>query len=522
MSPRVTWLLPIKNGMPYLPQTLASIEAQTYPNWEVLAWDNGSTDETVSVLREWIPARLPGRIVTGHPMGLGASLGEMVKQCRTEFCARIDADDINVPERLERQVAFLCAHPDVAVVGSQMDLIDGDGNCRGKADALPLRHADIVHFNLHGNGMAHPTVMFRRSAVLEAGNYRDVGPVNVEDYDLWLRMSARHQLANLDVPLVRYRIHDKSVTQIAIAQNKLLDAMDARFYEQALPVYGCPLDEARMLRERRHPRAIRALQRIARHLEQSQPATAGDVLRSPSFVAAGRSLTGPEDAASRLALARLDPRWDAVPRELLGLGKAGGKAALKRMGLGGAVEALAARKRDWQWRREWRRWLREHGKRGTWVHPTTEFTGSSRPLGFLHLDPGCVIERDCTVWISINQGARPDVTLGHHVFIGRNTYLGAFQPIRIGPLTQIGAYSYLVTANHNYASRAVPIRGQGFVGAPIEIAEDVWIGTHVVIGPGVTIGRGAVIAAGSFVNKDVPPYEVWGGVPARFLKHRPE
>ena len=138
MSERVTWLLPVKNGMPYLPETLASIAAQTYHDWEVLAWDNGSTDGTVEELQKWIPSRLPGRVITGQPLSLGDSLAEMVQQCNTEFCARIDADDVNVPERLERQVAFLLAHPEVAVVGSQINRL--------------------------------------RSAVLQVGNYRELYP----------------------------------------------------------------------------------------------------------------------------------------------------------------------------------------------------------------------------------------------------------------------------------------------------------------------------------------------------------
>ena len=518
MTLRVTWLLPVKNGMPFLPETLASIQAQTYRDWEILAWDNGSTDGTIEELRRWIPARLPGRIVTDRPLGLGASLAQMVLHCETELCARIDADDINIPERLERQVAFLCAHSDVAAVGSQMSLIDKHGNCRGEAGALPLRHSDIVHFNLHGNGMAHPTVLFRRSAVLEAGNYRDVGPINVEDYDLWLRMSAQHQLANLDVPLLRYRIHDRSVTQIAIAQNKLIDAMNARFYEQALLVYGFPEDEARMLRERRHPHAIRALRRIARHLEQSQPTPAMDVLHSESFVSAGRSLTGPRDVFSRLALARLDPRWDALPRELVSLGQTATSAILGRLG-GRRIVAERLRLQT-LWRRN--RQLRHWRQAGTSVHPSVEFSGLQVPSPLLTIGTGCTVERDVTLWLSPHTGAEPRIEISSDVFIGRNTYIGAFKPITIGPLTQIGAYSYLISANHSYESRAVPIRGQGFVGAPIVIEEDVWIGTHVIVLPGVTIGRGAVIAAGSLVNKDVPPYEVWGGIPARLLKRRPE
>ena len=87
MSLRVTWLLPIKDGMPFLPETLASIEAQTYQDWEVLAWDNGSTDGTIQELKRWIPSRLPGRVVTDCPLGLGLSLAQMVLRADTELCA---------------------------------------------------------------------------------------------------------------------------------------------------------------------------------------------------------------------------------------------------------------------------------------------------------------------------------------------------------------------------------------------------------------------------------------------------
>lgn len=284
MSERVTWLLPIKNGMPFLPETLASIEAQTYTNWEVLAWDNGSTDGTVEELHKWIPSRLPGRVVTGQPLSLAISLAAMVEQCKTEFCARIDADDVNVPERLEKQVAFLVAHPEVAVVGSQMYCVDGSGAKQGLFHWLPLHHDDIVHFMLHGNGMAHPSVLFRRSAVLQAGNYRDA--INVEDYDLWLRVAVHYKLANLDVPLLYYRIHDKSTTQMAIAQNRLAKVTDEWFCKNAPLLYGCSERDARLLRQRKHPYALFVLFQIARHLQRTQKGRLIDRLTSKSFLRA--------------------------------------------------------------------------------------------------------------------------------------------------------------------------------------------------------------------------------------------
>ena len=129
--------------------------------------------------------------------------------------------------------------------------------------------------------------------------------------------------------------------------------------------------------------------------------------------------------------------------------------------------------------------------------------------------------RDVTIWLSHESNAKPKLTLGKRVFVTRNCYLGVFQPITIGDDTQIGAFSYIISANHCFDRRDIPIRDQGFTGSPIVIGSDVWIGTHVVILPGVMIGNGAIIGAGSVVTKDVPAYQIWGGMPAKFLKERP-
>jgi len=210
MSERVTWLLPVKNGMPYLPETLASIERQTYRNWEVLAWDNNSSDGTLAELHQWIPARLSGTVVADAPLSLGLSLARMVEVAGTELCARIDADDINEPERLARQVAYLQAHPQVGVVGAAIEFIDEQGRMMPGAWDQPLTDAEIRWRLRWKNSLNHPTVLFRRSIVLAAGNYRDCMPY--EDYDLWFRVGLLAELANLPEKLVRYRLTGASVT----------------------------------------------------------------------------------------------------------------------------------------------------------------------------------------------------------------------------------------------------------------------------------------------------------------------
>ncbi len=167
------------------------------------------------------------------------------------------------------------------------------------------------------------------------------------------------------------------------------------------------------------------------------------------------------------------------------------------------------------------KWLNAQSNKGVSIHPSIEFTGMGLVPPVIDIAPGCIIERDVTVWLSPDEGAMPHLVVGGNSFIGRHTYVAVYQSLAVGEFVQIGAYSYIAGANHRYNQRNIPIIHQGMEGAPIVINEDVWIGTHVVVLPGVTIGKGAIIGAGSVVTQDVPAYEIWGGVPARFIKERP-
>ena len=303
MGERVTWLLPVRNGMPYLAEALASIEAQTYQNWEIIAWVNGSTDGTLKELQRWIPARLPGRIVADRPATYGQAMAEMTTMAETELCAIVHADDVNTPDRLAKQVRFMEAHPEVAVVGGGYDVIDAHGQTVADAGYPYLRHDDIVHYMVQNTAIGCPTALFRRSMVLEAGNHRPVGLV--EDYDLWLRLAVHHKLANVADCVLHYRIHERSATQVAVADNLVIPAANACFYETAPALYGLSLAEAKLLRERRHPFALLPLYRIARHLSRTQDGTALRRFFSPSFVQGGRGLVKPSDLLSRLPLTLL-------------------------------------------------------------------------------------------------------------------------------------------------------------------------------------------------------------------------
>jgi acetyltransferase-like isoleucine patch superfamily enzyme len=158
------------------------------------------------------------------------------------------------------------------------------------------------------------------------------------------------------------------------------------------------------------------------------------------------------------------------------------------------------------------------GRHGVSIHKSIELTGRADVKPWLKFGAGSVIERECTVWCAAEAGSEPSVITGANVFVGRNTYLGAWKPIWIGSDTLIGAYCYIISGNHRFDQPELPIRVQRYEGEPIAIGRNVWLGSHVVVLPGVTIGDNAVIGAGSVVTSSIPGAEIWAGVPARRIR----
>jgi len=165
-------------------------------------------------------------------------------------------------------------------------------------------------------------------------------------------------------------------------------------------------------------------------------------------------------------------------------------------------------------------WLRELRHCGVSIHKSIELTGRGDVRPWLKFGAGSFVERDCTIWCAAEPDSEPSVIIGANVFIGRNTYLGAWKPISVGSDTLIGAFCYIISGNHRFFAPDIPVRIQGYEGEPIAIGRNVWLGAHVIILPGVTIGDNAVVGAGSVVTSSVPEAEIWAGVPARRIRSR--
>jgi glycosyltransferase involved in cell wall biosynthesis len=210
--PTVSVLMPVYNAEPYLAEAVESILGQTFADFELLIVNDGSTDRSVAILERY--AARDGRIrLTSRPnTGYAAALNELLHLADAEFVARMDADDVALPQRLARQVDFLRTHPEVVCVGTAVRLIDAAGRFLG--DAHPgMDHEEIQRRALAGDcPLNHPSTMMRRAAVQAVGGYHlEFQPA--EDLDLWLRLAEVGQLTNLPEVLMKYRQHARSFSE---------------------------------------------------------------------------------------------------------------------------------------------------------------------------------------------------------------------------------------------------------------------------------------------------------------------
>jgi len=195
-------LMGVWNGAPRVREAVGSVLGQTMGDLELIVIDDDSADDTPVILGSFSDPRL--RVVRRVRGGLTSALQAALALARAPLVARLDADDVALPERLERQLGFLAAHPEVGLLGTGAREVDASGreiaSVRPPEDDAAIRRALIRR-----NPFVHSSVLMRRAAVEQAGGYDPAFPV-AQDYDLWMRMSRVTRMANLPEPLVVRRI----------------------------------------------------------------------------------------------------------------------------------------------------------------------------------------------------------------------------------------------------------------------------------------------------------------------------
>ncbi|HEU5079203.1 MAG TPA: glycosyltransferase [Opitutaceae bacterium] len=242
-TPLISVVMPVYNAERYLRQAVESILAQSLADFELIAVDDGSKDNSRKLL-EQIGARDPRVHVISRPnTGIVGALNDGLAVAKGQFIARMDADDVALPHRFAEQIAYFADHPDCVALGTAVQIIDAAGRVVDR-HAPAVTHAEIESELLLGNGGAlyHPTAMFRVEAVRKVNGY-DPNFCKAEDVDLYLRLSRVGQLANLPTIGLQYRHHLKSTNFLhRKTQSELITKLLAR--ERALrnlPLIEVPL-----------------------------------------------------------------------------------------------------------------------------------------------------------------------------------------------------------------------------------------------------------------------------------------
>lgn len=207
-KPFISILLPVFNSESFLQECLDSITGQSFSDWELIAINDGSTDRSLQILQNYSEKDQRIRVISRENRGLVKTLNEGISLAQGEWIARMDADDICLPDRLQQQIIRL-KETDSDLCGGQISRI----GIKGKHSwHFPDSCEGIYAWMLFRSAFAHPTVMFRKSLAQAFGYSEDYSHSN-QDYDLWTRMAAAGiKMTNCPETVLLYRIHDKQIS----------------------------------------------------------------------------------------------------------------------------------------------------------------------------------------------------------------------------------------------------------------------------------------------------------------------
>jgi len=208
MTPSVSVLIPVFNGGKYLETAIKSILAQTFTDFEILITDDGSTDDSLSIINKIKDSRIKC-IVHEKNMGLIYTRNEAFQLAKGTYIAFLDSDDIAIPTRFKKQVTFLENNPDFGMIGTWISVIDGKGEIVNNCIAFPATPMEIPIILLFKNYFTTSSVMIRKSCLPD--NPFDPEFYIAEDYNVWLKIAEKYNVWNLPEVLTNYRIHEDNI-----------------------------------------------------------------------------------------------------------------------------------------------------------------------------------------------------------------------------------------------------------------------------------------------------------------------
>jgi glycosyltransferase involved in cell wall biosynthesis len=208
-NPAITVLMPAYNAAKYIGEAIASVLEQTFTDFELLIVDDGSTDDTVKVIKSFGDDRIV--LISQSNTGVAGALNTGLKYARATLIARFDADDICFPNRLAVQYDFMTRHPGYGIVGSAADYIDADGHYIFTHHTVAHLNEEIQQLKFSICPFIHSSVMYRREVVRSHGGYSEYAHT-YEDHFLWMSILKNERACNLSRSLLKVRLNPESVT----------------------------------------------------------------------------------------------------------------------------------------------------------------------------------------------------------------------------------------------------------------------------------------------------------------------
>ncbi len=204
-KPLISIVMSAYNVEEYISQAIESILCQTFKDFELIIIDDHSTDNTLGIIKDFVKKDPRIKIVNNRKnLKIAASLNKGIKLSKSEIIARMDPDDIAHPDRLRRQFNFLRNNPNIAVVGSNILVINPEGKLISKRE-YPTTSKELKKVMFKYSPFAHPVIMFRKKVFDEFGGY-DMKTVPCEDIALWFKIGSKYEFASIKKPLLKYRL----------------------------------------------------------------------------------------------------------------------------------------------------------------------------------------------------------------------------------------------------------------------------------------------------------------------------